>query len=488
VVLEVRRLAVAGSFGVLSLAAGHDPSGGLDALLPQAMEQAVVPGAQVAVIRDGAIAWHRAFGLANADTRAAVTEETVFEAASLTKPLFAYAVLKLVDEGRLDLDAPLARYLPGSYDVEGDDRLQAITAREVLSHRTGFPNWRPEGQPLAIRFTPGERFSYSGEGFVYLGAAVERVTGETLEAFVKCRVFDPLGMSSSSLVWQPSYAERKAYGHGPIGNVAGRRTPWRANPAASLHTTALDYARFVVAAIGGNGLRPETARQMLSPQARLDEAGFDTANAKPTGREAKALAWGLGWGLEREADRWSVWHWGDNGPMKAYVAASPSTRTGVVLFLDSQNGLALVPAVIRQLRGSASPVFSWLKVQEPVPALGRFARTLRDQGAARALDEYRATRAARPDEPPLSEETVNAIGYALLRERKLDEAVRVFRQNVTDHPESWNAHDSLGEALAAAGDTAGAIEAYERSLARNPANAGGAAVLRRLRAGGAAKD
>jgi CubicO group peptidase (beta-lactamase class C family) len=176
----------------------------------------------------------------------------------LSKPVFAYAVLTLADAGKLDLDRPLAAYLPGGYDVRDDARLGQITARHVLSHASGFPNWRA-GQGLRIYFTPGERFSYSGEGFVYLAAVVERITGMSLEAFVQRRVFEPLGMASSSFVWQARYEPLKVHSHNLLGEVAGRNTPWRANAAASLHTTARDYARFVVAAASGAGLRPGTA-------------------------------------------------------------------------------------------------------------------------------------------------------------------------------------------------------------------------------------
>lgn len=485
--MHLRRLAVSTAVAlssVVSLASqGPDDVGArLATLVPRLMEEAVVPGVQIALIRNGITAWHGAFGLANTQTGAPVTDASVFEAASLTKPLFAYAVLKLVDEGRLDLETPLVTYLPGRYDLESDDLLKSLTARHVLSHRTGFPNWRPTGQPLKIHFTPGERFSYSGEGFVYLGAVVERITGETIEAFVRRRVFEPLAMASSSLVWQARYEPLKVFGHGVIGNVTGRGTPWRPNAAASLHTTAQDYAKFVAAAIAGAGLRPETAGQMLSPHARLDEGGFNTATVPPTGRPASALAWGLGWGLEEDAPGWSVWHWGDNGPVKAYVAASPSQKTGVVVFLNSQNGLTMVPALVRELRGSAGPAFTWLKIQEPVPALASFVRSMREQGVLRALDEYRASRRTRPAEAPLSEGTVNSIGYALLRDQQVQDAIRVFELNVEDHPESWNVHDSLGEALAAAGESSRAIRAYERSLELNPANTSGVEALKKLRA------
>jgi CubicO group peptidase (beta-lactamase class C family) len=335
---------------------------------------------------------------------------------------------------------------------------------------------------LKIYFTPGERFSYSGEGFVYLAAAVERITGQTLEAFMRRTVFDPLGMTSSSYVWQSRYESRKVYNHGLLGELAGRRTPWRANAAASLHTTAEDYARFVSAVIAGKGLRPATARALMSPQSRPDERGINTATAAPTGRFAPSLAWGLGIGLEQEGEGWSLWHWGDNGTTKAYVAASPQRGIGVVLFANADYGLALVPAVLAEVMGGASPACAWLKQRGPAPAFGPFVAALRASGAVQALEAYRASRQARPSDPAIDEETMNRIGYALLRGKKVKDAVEVFTQNVADHPDSWNVFDSLGEAYAADGQTALAIQAYERSLQLNPANAAGAEALKKLRA------
>ena len=455
--------------------------------IPALMAQAGVQGVQVAVLGGGKTAWHASFGLANAETKAPVTDTSVFEAASLSKPVFAYAVLALVDAGELDLDTPISKYLPGRYDVGDDPRLDLITPRHVLSHRSGFPNWRPGSDPLKIHFTPGDRFSYSGEGFVYLAAAVERITGQTLEAFMRRTVFDPLGMSSSSFVWQSRYDSLKVFNHGLLGDLAGRRTPWRANAAASLHTTAGDYARFVAAVMAGRGLRPATARALMSPQSRPDERGINTATAAPTGRFAPSLAWGLGWGLAQEGESWSLWHWGDNGTTKAYVAASPQRRIGVVFFANSENGLLLAPPIVADVIGGASPAFAWLKQREAVPAFGPFVATLRASGAVQALEAYRAGRQARPTEPAIDEETMNRIGYSLLRGKKVKDAIEVFKQNVADHPESWNVHDSLGEAYAADGKTDLAIQSYETSLKLNPDNTGGAEALKKLR-GAAGRD
>src|SRR5215467_468183 len=142
------------------------PVARLETEVPRLMREADIPGMSITLIRGGKIAWHGNFGVKNAKSAQPIDDDTVFEAASLSKPVFAYAVLKLVEQGKLGLDVPLTSYLPKPYIA--DDRLKEITARFVLSHRTGFPNWRGEGNPLTIHFTPGERFSYSGEGFVYL--------------------------------------------------------------------------------------------------------------------------------------------------------------------------------------------------------------------------------------------------------------------------------------------------------------------------------
>src|SRR5215216_5575115 len=170
----------------------------LQSRIPGLMKEGEVPGLSIALIKDSNIIWSRGFGFKNAETKEPVDDSTLFEAASLSKPVFAYAVLKMVEKGQLDLDAPLSGYLPGY--IENDERAKLITARRVLSHTTGFPNWRPMGKPLVIHFTPGEKFSYSGEGFVYLQKVVERVAGEALNDFLRKSVFEPLGMNNSTFV------------------------------------------------------------------------------------------------------------------------------------------------------------------------------------------------------------------------------------------------------------------------------------------------
>src|SRR5262245_35252570 len=300
----------------------------LDQGIPQLMKKGDVPGLSIALLRDGETVWHHGFGVKNTKTNEPVADDTVFEAASLSKPVFAYAVLKLVDAGKFDLDKPLNQYLPGNYDVGDDLRLGQITARRVLSHTTGFPNWRSGA--LKIHFAPGERFSYSGEGFVYLSKVVEHVTGEKFNDFMKRTVFDPLGMTSSSYVWQESYDALKVFRHNTRGEAVGQNKtpPGAANAAASLHTTARDFGRFVAAMLKGVGLKPQTRRLMLTPQSQVREGGATTIN-RPDAKPFPEVFWGLGWGLQTTREGLSFFHWGDNGDCKAYVVAFDKEKIGV---------------------------------------------------------------------------------------------------------------------------------------------------------------
>lgn len=452
----------------------------LEKLVPQLMKDGGVPGLSVLVIRDNRIFWQRAFGISNAETKQSITDETIYEAASLSKPVFAYSVLKLVDAGKLDLDAPLVKYLPGAY-VENDDRLNKITARIVLSHRTGFPNWSGN-QPLKINFTPGEKFSYSGEGFVYLQKVVEHLTGQTLDAFVRKTVFEPLGMTSSSYVWQAAYESRKTFGHDPFGAVTGRRKPTEANAAASLHTTAQDYAKFVIAVMTGAGLKKETARQMLTPYIKVQEGCTDCINKPSTGELSKTVSWGLGVGLQHTEDGDSFWHWGDsNNDAQAFVVAYPKQKLAVLVFANSGNGHSIIPEIIKEAIGGQQPGIAWLNYDPYNSPMRVFARDVLNRGGA-AISEYRERIKSGSGNGVLSEVQMNRLGYALLSKKLINEAIEIFKLNVEAFPASWNVYDSLGEAYMLKGDKELAIKNYQKSIELNPQNNNGIQTLKKLQA------
>jgi len=203
--------------------AGLPVAAAIDARVRAAMAETRANGMAIAVIDDGRVAYVHAYGARNAKGNP-LQIDTVMYGASLTKTVMAYTTLTLVDQGKLDLDAPLADYLErplisygegqthlakyGPYrDLAGDERWRTITARMALTHSTGFHNfWFIEpDQKLRIHFDPGSRYSYSGEGFVYLQRAVEKITGQPLDEFMQRTLFGPLGMTNSSYLWQDKF-------------------------------------------------------------------------------------------------------------------------------------------------------------------------------------------------------------------------------------------------------------------------------------------
>lgn len=441
--------------------------------------EAFVPGAAIALVEHSELVWIGWFGQANARTRARVTAETVFEAASLSKPVFAYAVLRLADRGLIDLDAPLTTYLQRRY-VEGDDRLDRITARHVLSNTSGFPNWRPRHAPLEIFFTPGERFSYSGEGYAYLQEAVENITGQPLDAAMAELVFTPLGMTSSSFIWRSIFERRKATGHDEIGQANVRREPPSADAASSLHTTASDYARFMSALLQREGLTEARFEDMWSPQVTLDETCM-ICTRQPMQVPSATLSWGLGWGLETTATDTTIWHWGDNTDMQAFVVAMPAARRALVIFTNGENGLSLVPPLVERMAGRRSPALDWLRIGPTSTPIRRLHRALATRGT-RALDDYVRQRNRLPPQERVSIAEMTALGHELVAAGQVALAIAVFRQNAADDPLTAKHLVHLGGAHLLAGETARAVAAFEQILAFDPWNATARGMVAELQA------
>ncbi|HTZ33209.1 MAG TPA: serine hydrolase [Methylomirabilota bacterium] len=445
----------------------------LEQRLPELMKQANIPGVSIALIRDGKTYWLHEFGVRNTKTNAPVTADTIFEAASLSKPVFAYGVLKLVDQGKLELDVPLSKYLPKPY-IEGDLRLDKITARIVLSHRTGFRNWRP-GNSLEIYFTPGERFSYSGEGFVYLQKVVEQITGKPLNDYMTEAVFTPLGMTGSSYVWRDNYDSLTANGHDPDGQPGEKYKPKDSNAASSLHTTARDYATFLDALLNGKGLKPTTLREMEKPQIAVDPECTNCTDRLPK-ELSKSVFWGLGIGIQETAQGESLWHWGDNGAFKGYTVVYPKQKIGVVYFANSENGLSIAGEVVRTAVGGEQPALRWVKYDSYNSPAMQFAKAVREQGAPAAISQFRPA-LVRGD---ISEDSINSSGYRLLSQKKIADAILIFQLNVELYPKSSNAYDSLGEAYMNNNEKDLAIQNYQKSLELNPKNQNAVDMLKKI--------
>jgi CubicO group peptidase (beta-lactamase class C family) len=437
----------------------------LDKAIPELLEQAEIPGMSIAVFNDSKVLYSRVFGVKHMETKEPVTENTMFEAASLTKPLLAYIAMKLVDEGKLDPDKPLYQYWKYK-DIMHDERYKLITARIVLKHASGFPNWRPrrKSKKLDINFTPGEKYSYSGEGYVYLQKVIEKILGKDLETIAKEKVFIPLNMEHSTLVLRD--VKLSSTGHTADMKPVKKRPGKQANGAASLHTTANDYARFLLAVANGEGLSEAAFQDMLKSHITVPEGD-------------KKITWGLGWGLDKAADDTWFWHWGDNGVFKAYTMASIDKKTGLIYFANSYNGLSIVQKITDMTMGGKYSVFSVVRYPQydgPVPVLRKM---IINEGLEAGIKKYNEWKTKEPAK--FEERTLNSIGYYLMGKKKMKEAIEIFKLNVDAYPEAFNVYDSLGEAYMKNGDKELAIKNYEKSVQINPENQSGIDALKKLK-------
>jgi CubicO group peptidase (beta-lactamase class C family) len=324
---------------------------GWESGIPQWLKESKMPAVSIALIRDGQLAWRRAFGVKDTGTNEPVDTETVFAACSDTKPVFAYGVLKLCEKGVLNLDTPLTKYT--ARRVTADPRVELITARHVLSHTTGFPNWRQE-KNLLIQFTPGSQYQYSGEGFSYLQAVVEEIAGKSFERFMLDDILVPLGMTSSFITWDMSSVRQIAKPHDDnVKRIAEKYfTPPSASEraegiarygaAAMLMTTPTDYGKFLLEFLDPKPaddfrLNDVSRTEMLRPQFTKNDRAWE----------------GLAWALEQhEGTPMLFTHAGQDAGYYCFTAGSTERRSGLMVML---NGDTYVPFLMKMLANPSGP-------------------------------------------------------------------------------------------------------------------------------------
>jgi CubicO group peptidase (beta-lactamase class C family) len=294
------------------------------------------------VVQDARLAWTRSFGVKDASLNTRVDDGSMFEAASMSKPVFAYVVMKLCESGAMDLDAPLSSYLSSRF-LEGDARLDLITARHVLSHTAGFQNWRSEKTPLAIHFTPGSKYMYSGEGYNYLQTVVTKLLGQTFETYMTTRLFEPFGMPSSRYVWSDEASRLMARPHDADGKAIDQTKSTeegvaRYGSAGALLTTPTDYAKFLIEVIDpkpadAGRLKPESVREMLRPHVKLEGGEYPAS-------------WALGWQVFHNRSRDFIYHGGDNRGFHCAVVGSVAGRSGFVAMTNGENGALVLRNIL----------------------------------------------------------------------------------------------------------------------------------------------
>lgn len=463
---------------------GEEP---LRLTLSQWMEALAIPGVSIAVINDYDVVWSHGFGVADANTRATMTADTVLQAGSIAKPVAAMAALRMVEQGQLALDGDINESLT-SWRVPNNGFAvdQHVTLRRLLSHTSGitpagFEGYMPGAEipsiqqildgeapansPAArVQATPGAGMSYSGPAYTVAQLAMTERAGKPFPALMREAIFTPLDMGASTYE-QPlpsGFARRAASGHTFGGGVIDGR--WRVHPemaAAGLWTTPTDLAQ--VAIEMARARRGESSRVLSHEMAQrmLTEE-----------RDSSALGWMLG------SANGMFWHNGGTQGYRASMRMYSETGDGIVILTNSDNGQDIMPA----LMNAVAAHWQWMgytpRTLSPIVAAKLIAS---QRGIERGLAEYRAMRESQPPRF-FGPGDLNGWGYMLMEQRRTDDAIRVFSDNVGYYPDNAYAYDSLGEAQLAAGQREAGIQNYRRSLELDPTNTNAAEVLARIEA------
>jgi CubicO group peptidase (beta-lactamase class C family) len=322
----------------------------LEKFLKVQIDSLNIPAISIAIINDGEIVYSNSMGLSNNVTKQTVNQNSIFESASLSKPVFAFFVMKLSEKGIIDLDRPLHYYLPDE-KMEKDQRYKNVSARMVLSHRTGFPNWRwfdnpPENMDINrgdffMISDPNTTFTYSGEAYQYLARVIAHlnfINMLELNDLFQNEVAKPLGMEHAYFVWDDYLYDNKVFGH-----IDGkpRQMKWGTslpnqnskilNAAGGLRTEANSYAHFLTSIINGKGLYPETYKEMLRPYTEISK---ENVNYKEDG----ITNWSLGFGIKPMGNDTIYRHGGSNSDFQSEFAFSIKKKYGYVFFVNCDKG------------------------------------------------------------------------------------------------------------------------------------------------------
>lgn len=373
---EVRVLAVTVALAAVAMGQVVRPDGKalkpaeVDAAVHSLAQKAHVTGVGIALFHRGKIEYLKAYGERDTQKRLPLTEDSVMTAASLSKAAFATVVMRLVEQRKLDLDKGIGEYLPKPLpeypkyvDLAGDERWRKLTLRILLSHRSGFANWRAfeEDRKLRIHFEPGTRYAYSGEGIALAQMVVETATGEPLQKLMEEELFGPVGMTRTSMVWEQRFEEDHANRYDEDGKLLERDHRQRADAAGSMQTTLRDYAAFLSRLMTDKVLRAETKTTMFTPQVAIhSERQFPSLSAATThAYDAIRLSYGLGWGVYSSPYGPAFFKEGHDDGWRHLALCFSEGGDGILIMTNSSNGEGIFQPVIEALLGETRFPYGW---------------------------------------------------------------------------------------------------------------------------------
>ena len=459
----------------------------VDLFLTAKMRQLRIPGLQLAVIRHGQVVKLGQYGLANIQDSISVGRNSRFTINSITKAFVGVAVMQLVEAGKLDLAAPVSRYLPGLPAA-----WQPVTVRQLLTHTSGLPeimgddDMVTEGNEKAawagvqkkpMESAPGEKFSYNQTNYLLVGKIIDQLSGQPFAAFIQERQLNVVGMPRTTLGDSHDVLPNSArgYTYSEVVNGEWRRSKQPRNlfevyaqsmrTASGMSSTAEEVARWLIALQEGRLLKPASLPVLWTPGV--------LNNGRQQGFNHLQNGYALGWPTVSRPE---------------HRAVAPTGGGRSALFIYPEDDLAIV--VLTNLMGANPDMFIdeiagyYIPDMRPAtgfgmpPAIRALHTELRKRGFGQAEALVKQARKKNPAYQ-LPEEEVNAWGYALLKQAQPQNALEIFKLNVSLYPQSANAYDSLAEVYAELGNRELARKNYQRALALNPKNTGAADYLKK---------
>ena len=289
------------------------------------LKQKNIPALGIGFIKDGKIEQLSVFG--ELETNKPAPINTIWNVASMTKPITAIVALKLINARKWDLDEPIYKYYNDT-DIANDPRAKLLTARIILSHQTGFPNWRGNNKDgkLSFEFDPGTKYQYSGEGYEYLRKAIEKRFKKSLEKLADELIFKPLKMRDTRFIWDDKMdSTRFAKWHNEKGGLYETQKNKTANAADNLLTTVEDYSKFLVHILNGAGLSDKLYKEMIADQVRVNDYKH----------------FGLGWWVDENINEnkdFALVHGGDDIGVHTIAFVVPKTKQALLIFTNCDNG------------------------------------------------------------------------------------------------------------------------------------------------------
>ncbi len=461
----------------------------LEPMIEQALKQANVPGFAIAVVQNQKIVYAAGFGVKNLTNKnEKITPQSLFHMASITKPFVATSIMQLWEQGKIDLDAPLIKYLP--YFRMKDERYKTITIRQMLSHVSGMPDvedyeWeKPQYDDgaleryvrsltdLSLIAEPGTMFRYSNMAYEILGDVIAKVSGESFEDYVKHHILEPLGMKSSTLLVKQAAPKLLTSPH-VLGESyepsVSRVFPYNRmhSPSSTLYSNVLDMARWAIANMN---------RGELDGKRILKASTYDLM-WKPAGDKWQNI--GISWFLGARKEYKTIGHSGGDTGFRSNLLMIPDKGVAVVMMTNYDG-----PSPLGGITNAALDVALGLP-PEPIVFKDAIAivlsKAIASEGLEAAVKKYYELKKTAPTAYAFEEPQLNDLGYKLMTRGKLKEAIRVLQLNVEAYPQSSNVYDSLGEAYMKNGDRELAIENYEKSLKLDPANQNAVEMLKKLK-------